>query len=124
MKIILNGPEDLEISEIGATGMQIESGSDDAHFSAMEMFSTSFAMCTASVMAAYGEQIDASTEDLSVHMRWRYAEEPFRISDITMDIRWPGLPESRQQAAQRAASQCTLHNTLEHPPEVETRVNP
>lgn len=123
MKIQLNAPEDLEVSELTEPDMQIDSRSEETHFSAMEMFATSLAICTASVMIAYAQRIAASTEGLSVRMRWSYSEQPFRIGDITMDIHWPGLPESRLKAAQRAAAQCTLHNTLEHPPRVETRVN-
>jgi len=56
-------------------------------------------------------------------VRWEYSDRPFRISALSMDIDWPGVPASRVAAASRAAAHCTLHNTLTHPPRVETRVH-
>lgn len=122
MKVILHKPEDLELRDFDLPGFDVESHDPQAHFSAMEMFATSMALCTYSVLAAYAEQIETSPEELRIGMRWSYVPEPFRIGNIDMDIHWPGLPESRIKAAQRAASHCTLHHTLEHPPTVVTTV--
>ncbi|MFA9461797.1 OsmC family protein [Thiohalorhabdus sp. Cl-TMA] len=122
MRITLHAPQDLTLSDLAEEGLQISAGGEDVHFSAMEMFNTSLALCTASVLTAYAERIDAGLEGLAVRMRWEYGESPKRIGRITMDIRWPELPENRRKAAERAAAQCTLHHTLEMPPEVETRV--
>ena len=96
--------------------------SEDVHFSAMEMFATSIGLCTYSVLVSYADQAGADTAGLAVRMRWAYREDPFRIGDIRMEVSWPGLPENRLKAAERAAQQCTLHHTLEVPPDFETRV--
>lgn len=75
------------------------------------------------MLASYAAQAGADTTALSIRMRWAYREDPFRIGDIDMDVTWPGLPENRRKAAERAAQQCTLHHTLEVPPAFETRVH-
>lgn len=123
MKVLLHSSEDLELTEFAEPGFEIEPLDPHANYSALQMFATSLALCTYSVLAGYAEQIDTGAQDISVRVRWSYAEEPFRIGYIDMDVRWPGLPESRVKAAKRAAAQCTLHNTLEHPPEVDTEVH-
>lgn len=123
MHIVMNSAEDLDISDFNQPGINIESNDPEAHYSALQMFATSLALCTYSVLASYAEQIDVKADKLAVHMQWRYAEQPFRIDHIEMEIDWPELPESRLQAAQRAAAMCTLHNTLAQPPDVITQVN-
>jgi uncharacterized OsmC-like protein len=123
MRIIMNSEEDLDIGDFTKPGINIESTAPDTHYSALQMFATSLALCTYSVLASYAEQIDVSSDNVAVHMAWSYAEEPFRIKQIDMEIDWPELPESRQAAARRAAAMCTIHNTLAHPPEITTRVN-
>lgn len=123
MNVIMHQSEDIELTEFDEPGLHIEQHDPEAHFSAMQMFATSMGICTYSVLAGYAEQIDAVTKQLSVRMRWSYAEHPYRIGQIDMDIQWPELPPSRLKAAQRAATKCTLHNTLEQPPQVATRLS-
>ncbi len=122
MKVLMHSEEDLTLSEVSAPDFEIVSEDPTAHYSAMQMFGTSMALCTWSVLASYGEQVDVDTADLTVRIRWDYVDQPFRIGKIDMDIDWPGLPASRLDAAQRAAAMCTLHNTLHFPPTVDTRV--
>jgi len=122
MRITLHGPQDLTLSAVSEEGLQVSAEHEDAHFSAMEMFNTSLALCTASVLMSYAEHAGVGLEGMTLRMRWEYRDDPYRIGHIGMDIRWPGLPENRHKAARRAAEQCTLHHTLEVPPEVETRV--
>lgn len=122
MNVIMHHSEDIELTRFDEPGLNIDSHDPEAHFSAMQMFATSMGLCTYSVLAGYAEMDDIDTAQLSVRMRWSYTEHPYRIGRIDMDIRWPELPPARLEAARRAASKCTLHNTLEHPPKVETRV--
>jgi uncharacterized OsmC-like protein len=122
MKVIMHHSEDLELARFDESGLNIEAHDPDAHFSALQMFATSMGLCTFSVLAGYAEQSDTPTENLSVRMRWRYAEHPYRIGNIDMEIHWPELPSAKREAAERAAAKCTLHNTLQHPPEIATRL--
>lgn len=123
MLISLRSETSITLSQFREPDFQIESESDDVHFSAIPMFATSLGLCTYAVIAEYARRFDADATSIEVDVQWSYEEGPFRIGEIDMDIRWPELPEERLQAVERAASQCTIHNTLHHPPEMTTRVN-
>lgn len=124
MKVRMHGEADLTVSGFDEPIIEVEADDGvEAPWSALQMFATSLGLCTASVLTAYGERIGVPAEDLSVRIRWHYTEQPVRVDRIDVRIRWPGLPESRREAARRAASQCSIHNTLRQPPDIETRVN-
>lgn len=122
MNVIMHHSEDLELKQFDEPGLNIEQLDPEAHYSAMQMFATAMGLCTYSVLAGYAEQLDTPTEQMSLRMRWDYVEDPYRIGQFDMEIQWPELPSSKQNAAQRVASKCTLHNTLEHPPHLTTQV--
>ena len=123
MRILMHSEFDLTVSDFHSSEFEVDVDPHaHAHFSALQMFATSLALCTASVLADYGEQLGAETHALQIRLRWEVEERPRRISHIEMDIEWPGLPTSRLAAAKRAAAHCTLHNTLHHSTKVETRV--
>ncbi|MEJ2646155.1 MAG: OsmC family protein [Gammaproteobacteria bacterium] len=123
MKILLHTEEDLEFQSFDQPGLEVEPRDPDAHYSALQMFATSVALCTYSVLASYADTIDVSDADMTMRIKWSYADDPFRIGHMDMDIRWPGVPDSRIKAARAAANHCTLHHTLEQPPEFVTRVH-
>jgi uncharacterized OsmC-like protein len=123
MRITLHAESDLTLSHLYEAGQEILVDDDvEAHYSAMQMFGTSLALCTLSVLAAYAEQLQVGIDELSARIRWDYVEDPFRIGHIEIEVRWPEVPESRLRAVERAAAQCTIHNTLHHPPEITTTV--
>lgn len=122
MNVIMHQSEDLELEKFDEPGLNIEQHDPDAHYSAIQMFATAMGLCTYSVLAGYAEQSDTPTTRLSVRMKWSYAEQPYRIGRIDMAIAWPELPPAKLDAATRAAKKCTIHNTLEQPPRVDTRV--
>ncbi|MGM0555281.1 MAG: OsmC family protein [Myxococcota bacterium] len=122
MLIFLEDDTSITLSQFDEPDFQIEAASEDVHFSAIPMFATSLGLCTFSVVAEYGRRFDADASSVEVDVDWSYREDPFRIGEIAMTIRWPDLPEERLQAVERAASHCTIHNTLEHPPNMQTTV--
>ena len=122
MKIIMHDEENLEFRQFSDPGLDIEPQSPELQYSALQMFATSLAICTYSVLTGYGEQVKASTDNLSMSVKWSYSKDPMRVKDIDMEIHWPGLPSSRLKAAQRVAAFCTLHQTLENPPQLVTNV--
>ena len=122
MLITLHSDNSITLGRFQEPDFQIESDSEDVHFSAIPMFATSLGLCTFSVIAEYARRFEADTASIEVDIDWSYEEDPFRMGQISMEIRWPELPEERLQAVERAASHCTIHNTLEHPPEMTTRV--
>lgn len=122
MHIHIHSEEDLSIQDFLSPEMTVDAHDPEAAFSALQMLATSMALCTFSVLYAYGETIGVDPAPIHIRVRWSYAPEGTRIDEIAMDIDWPGLPDSRKAAAQRAATSCTVHRTLEHPPVVHTRV--
>lgn len=114
--------DDLTVRDFMAPDFEIESEDPSAQFSALQMFATSLALCTYSVLYGYGAQLHVASDGIAIRVRWRYVEQPFRIGAIDMKIHWPDLPKSRLKAAERAAAMCTIHNTLHQPPAVVTRV--
>ena len=123
MKIKIRNATEMELSELHRQGFDILSDDQDTGFGSMQMFTASVALCTFSVLAAYGQRFDAGAEDIVIRLIWHYAERPYRIADIDMKIHWPSLPESRLDAATRAAHHCTLHNTLQQCVEIDTLVD-
>lgn len=122
MRIRLHGEDDLTVEALLEPGFEVETDPGiHAHFSAMEMFAASFALCSANVLMAYAEKTGGDPEDLSVRISWSYLPNPLRIGAIELSILWPSLPPGRRLAAERAAKQCTIHHTLEDPPDVVSR---
>ncbi|MHB8472012.1 MAG: OsmC family protein [Gammaproteobacteria bacterium] len=122
MKIVLHNDTDLSVSHFPQNGFDIDSVDPQVHFGAMHLFVASVAWCTYAVLASYGQRIDAATDDLSIRLRWGYVERPHRLGRIDMAIHWPQVPESRLDAAMRAAASCTLHNSLQHGVEIDTSI--
>jgi len=124
MRVHLDSESDLTLSALPEAGFDVDvEPGVHAHYSALQMFATSFALCTASVLTEYADIVGAQSDDLSIRVRWSYADDPFRIDRIEMEVLWPSVPESRLKAAQRVATQCTLHHTFAQPPEVLTEVH-
>lgn len=123
MIISMLGESDIILRHFDEPGFEIDVDENvQAHYSAMQMFATSLGLCTASLLASYGDQFDTDIDDLSVRVRWTYADDPYRVDQIDMSLQWPSLPSDRIRAAERVAQRCTIHNTLHHEPSIETRV--
>ncbi len=123
MKIHLHSDTDITVSRLQEESIDIDRETSDLHYGAMQMFVAAFAWCTFNVLSSYGQRVEADANDISLRLRWKYAEKPYRITHIDMAIRWPQLPASRLDAATRAAMLCTLHNSLQRGIEIDTRVD-
>ena len=113
---------DIAISRLHEAGFDIQAEDPAAHFGGVCLLVTSLAWCTYSVLASYAQRIDVPVEDMTMRLKWRLAQKPTRIAAIDMQVRWPQLPESRLDAAMRAAALCTVHNTLKDSVEIETLI--
>jgi uncharacterized OsmC-like protein len=98
--------------------LTVEAESVEQQYSPFHMLGSSLAMCTFSVLYAWATHAKLSVDDLTLEVRWTFAEKPHRVGEMALTFSWPSLPASRINAAKRAAELCTIHATLSHPPTV------
>lgn len=122
MDVELRSDNELLLSNLHAAGLQVACVDDQLHFGGVHMMVASLGLCTFSLLATWGERFDTPATDVTVQLRWKYEQKPYRVGHVDMDINWPGLPEERLDAAMRVAVMCTVHNTLMHEADVETMI--
>jgi uncharacterized OsmC-like protein len=89
----------------------------------IELLAASLASCIAYYAVRYGQRHQISTEGLEVILEWDYAEHPHRIGRLSAEVRLPALPDpSVRQRLQKVLEGCTVHRTLETPPEISVRI--
>jgi uncharacterized OsmC-like protein len=98
--------------------LTIEAESVEQQYSPFHMLGSSLAMCTFSVLYAWATHAKLSVDDLTIEVRWAFAEKPHRVGEMNLTFTWPSLPASRVNAAKRACELCTIHATLHSPPTV------
>ncbi len=98
--------------------IQIEAVSADQSYSPFHMLASGLAYCTFSVLHSWAEQARLNTDDLTIDVRWSFADRPTRVANYDMHFNWPSLPAKRLTAAIRAAELCSVHATFQHPPTI------
>ena len=117
MKITLLADDAIRLEPV-AGPMTIEAASADVTYSPFHMLGSSLATCTFSVIQSWATHAKISLDDLVIDVRWKFGENPHRVSDVAVTFDWPSLPANRVAAARRVAELCTIHATLHHPPHV------
>src|SRR5688500_12778727 len=117
MKITLLADDAIRLEPV-AGPMTIEAPSADMTYSPFHMLGSSLATCTFSVIQSWATHAKIPLDDLVTDVRWKFGEDPHRVSDIAVTFAWPSLPANRVAAARRVAELCTVHATLHHPPHV------
>jgi uncharacterized OsmC-like protein len=82
------------------------------------MLASGLASCTFSVLQSWATHAKIPVDDLTLEVRWRFADDPHRLGEIDLTFNWPSLPPNRRTAAKRVAEMCTIHATLMHPPRI------
>lgn len=114
------GESGLTLRRIGAAGLETPA---TTHLDAVHLLACALGSCTWTTLATYGERFDTSADDVEIKVRWALGDGPKRVASMSLDITWPSLPESRLDAATRAARHCTIHATLSHSCEVDVFVD-
>jgi uncharacterized OsmC-like protein len=97
----------------------IEAGGSDAAPTPVELFVASLASCVAHYARRYLARHGLPADGLSVAAEFTMAERPARVGQVQVSIDVPhGVPDERRDALLAVASHCTVHNSLEDPPEV------
>jgi len=117
MKIILLADDAIRLEPIPGT-MTIEASSAEMTYSPFHMLASGLATCTFSVIESWASHAKLSLDDLAIEVRWKFGEDPHRVSDLNVTFDWPSLPANRVAAARRVAELCTIHATLLHAPTI------
>jgi uncharacterized OsmC-like protein len=97
----------------------VEAGGMDIAPTPTELFIVSLASCVAYYVRRFLARHSLPTESLSVAAAFTMAERPRRVGRIDLSINLPcPIPDERAEALLAVASHCTVHNTLELPPDV------
>ena len=97
----------------------VDDGGDDTGPTPTELFVASLASCVAFYARRYLKRHDLPEDGLSVSAEADMGSKPARVARMRVTVTLPeGVPEEKRQALLAVASHCTVHNTLEHAPEV------
>lgn len=118
MKITLTSDESILLEPLPGP-MTIESGNADMQYSPFHMLASGLASCTFSVLHSWASNAGIGWEDLSIDVKWAFAEKPHRVGSMDVELKWPSLPADRTNVALRAAQLCAVHATLSHSPEIK-----
>ena len=113
-----SGEREVRISQLHEPGVPAEPFVDS-----VGLLACALAQCTFTVLKTYGERLSLDGADVSVVIRWQMATGPKRVGGMSMDVHWPSLPESRLDAATRAAKHCPVHHSLAHEMDVDVFVD-
>jgi uncharacterized OsmC-like protein len=117
MKITLLGEDAIRLEPVVGP-LTIEAPTAEMQYSPFHMLASSLASCIFSVLYSWATHAKLSVDDLVLEVRWTFADDPHRVSDLAVTFDWPSLPANRLAAARRVAELCTVHATLHHPPTV------
>lgn len=118
MKITLLSEDAIRL-EADDGPMTIEAVSPEQSYSPFHMLASSLAFCTFSVLYSWATHAQFRGDDITIEVRWTFADDPHRVDTIELGFTWPSLEERRMSAAKRVAELCTVHATLLHPPKIE-----
>jgi len=129
MEAIVNYSGGVEF-EVQARGHRVvcdqpaENGGGDAGMTPPEFLLASLGSCAAFYAAQYLRARSLPAEGLQVRVSADKAAGPARLAAFRIELRVPGLADEKHRAGVlRAAKSCLIHNTLLHPPTIETTLN-
>lgn len=94
-------------------------GGDDTGPTPTELFVAGLVSCVAFYARRYLRRHHLDEEGLVVEASYRMGEKPARVAAVDIEVVPPAsLPAERREAFMAVARHCTVHNSLEMPPEV------
>lgn len=96
-----------------------DAGGEDTAPTPTELLVASLASCIAFYVRRYLARHGLPTHGLGVDASFEMGARPARVSAVDVRLHLPdGVPESRRGPLLAVARHCTVHNTLEHAPDV------
>jgi putative redox protein len=97
----------------------VPDGGRDTGPTPTELFVSSLAACVAFYARRFLARHGLPTNGLGLEARYELAARPNRVGTIAISLRVPrGVPEDKLPALLAVARHCTVHNSLEAPPDV------
>ena len=127
---------DVRVEHLGALQFEIkvrehtivsdqprENGGFDEGMTPPELLLASLGSCAAYYAADYLRRNNLATEGTRVQVVAQKAQNPARVDDFRIELEVPvELSEEHQRGVEDAVHRCLIHNTLLHPPRIETVV--
>ena len=117
MKLTLLGEDAIRLEPTDGP-MNIEALSAEQSYSPFHMVGGGLAYCTFSVLYSWASHAKLQADDLTIDVKWTFAEDPHRVGSYEVRFNWPSLPPNRLEAAKRVSEMCTIHATLHNPPAI------
>lgn len=96
----------------------------DGNFRPVELFLASLGSCMLSTLLEYAERNHIDLADASVDLSGQMANKPRRIGQVNVVYHLPvELSQVHLDALVRAGNHCTIHQSLERPPELVVSVD-
>lgn len=117
MKLTLLGEDAIRLEPTEGP-MNIEALTAEQSYSPFHMVGGGLAYCTFSVLHSWASHAKLNAEDLTIDVKWTFADDPHRVGSYDVRFNWPSLPPNRLEAAKRVSEMCTIHATLHNPPTI------
>ncbi|MDR3764015.1 MAG: OsmC family protein [Acidobacteriota bacterium] len=86
-----------------------------------ELLLASLGTCAGYYAVDYLKRNHLSLEGVQVRVTAEKAKNPARLDDFKIEVEAPaGLSEEHIKGVEEAVHRCLIHNTLRHPPKIET----
>jgi uncharacterized OsmC-like protein len=100
-----------------------ENGGFDEGMTPPELLLASLGSCAAYYAAEYLQRHKLATEGTRVRVVAQKEKNPARVDHFRIELEVPvGLNDEHQKGVEDAVHRCLIHNTLLHPPTIETVV--
>lgn len=100
-----------------------EDGGQDQGPSPSELLVGSLAVCIAIMAQRYCDRHGYNDGEVSASVTYELADNPKRISAVTIDLEIPkDVPEEKKAAIRRVAEACPIHGTLTNPPVIDLEI--
>ncbi len=110
MRMILEG--ELKIRLV-MTGQGFEITSGDIALSPYHLLAGSLASCVVLLIEPWSENVGIDIAPVIIAVAWEHVGEgDNRVKQMDVQLRWPGLTDTRKKVVQRLAEACPIHATL------------